>query len=457
MSQGYSYAPPTLDEAIKAYQRAKEKAKDVDIYSQRKKQNGPPNNLSSSEPVFRMQRKGNSQGSIFDAHYSDSIDNYDDEKRRKTIRSRKYSDCRRKMASSSRQSISNSVVPAWTQGISNNSLYHPHYSNLHYSNLHIPPSLPSLQQYPAPYVSSLYQAPYCYPVAPPASYIHPSVGAQYNIKPAEPMNHKDFQRYCKCSPTPPRPYSDSDLLETMSKNGIKDSERFSVIPPIKNMDRTTAAKVIQKNYRGYKYKKSLRTIKESFYSDFIDKLIDELLTEELLPDLLVEVLLYGVRDIKLPNVTERVVCEYGDEILDECVYEMLRDVINTVMGEMVSVYSNKKLDSKKLDSMNYVVDELISLQIREAVSEFMKEYIIDYQCERIYNQLIYDSLAMLVNEEVGNNDSEQSKNHVRAPFDLDNVILASVLCKSLVPNEDYILDGVIAQGLVNQLRNGSTS
>ena len=36
MSQGYTYSPPTLEEAIKAYQRAKEKAKQIESYSRSK-------------------------------------------------------------------------------------------------------------------------------------------------------------------------------------------------------------------------------------------------------------------------------------------------------------------------------------------------------------------------------------------------------------------------------------
>ena len=462
MSQGYSYAPPTLDEAIKAYQRAKKKEKDIDSYSQRKKINGLTNNLTPTQPSFRTRQKGNSQGSISEIHYSDEVNDYDDEdKRRKIIRSRKFSNRRRKEEPTYSPVPSNNIVPAWSQGVPGGSIYPPvpQYSNMvHYSNLHYPPPLPNLQQYRNPYVSNLYPSPFCYPYAQPApSYVHPPIGTQYNIKPAEPMNQKDFQRDCKCSPTPSRPYSDSDLLESVSNRAVRDSERFNVIPPIKKMDRSDAAKVIQRNYRGYKDKKnSDNTIKETFYSDFIDKLIDELLTDELLPDLLVEVLLYGVRDVKLPSITERVVREHGDQIMDECVHEMLSESINSVMAEMLSVYSGKKSDLNKHDRMNYVIDELISLQIREVVNEFMQEYIIDYQCERIYNQLVFESLSILANEvskEGETNEPVLAQNLSKAPFDLDSVILASVLCKSLVPNEDHILDSVIAQGLVNQLRN----
>ena len=109
--------------------------------------------------------------------------------------------------------------------------------------------------------------------------------------------------------------------------------------------------------------------------------------------------------------------------------------------------------------MVYVVDELITMQIRDVVQEFLREYIVDFQCERVFNQLVYETISVVVcevmKEEFPNTNEDAVPKKAKPPFDLDNIILASVLCKSLVPNEDYILDGVIAQGLANQLKLGS--
>ena len=106
----------------------------------------------------------------------------------------------------------------------------------------------------------------------------------------------------------------------------------------------------------------------------------------------------------------------------------------------------------------YVIDELIASEIRSVVTDYMQEYIVDFQCERIYNQLLYETISIAVYEEVRGEFPELTEEggkpakKERVAFDLDNIILASVLCRSLVPNEDYVLDGVIAQGLANQLK-----
>ena len=113
------------------------------------------------------------------------------------------------------------------------------------------------------------------------------------MQPAVPMNHKDFHRDCKYSPAPSRPYSDSDLLESLST--VRDSKRFSVIPPIRHPDQSAAAQVIQRGYRGYRERQqnsANKNVRDRFAKDFLDKLIDELLVEEMLPDLLVGSLLF---------------------------------------------------------------------------------------------------------------------------------------------------------------------
>jgi hypothetical protein len=171
--------------------------------------------------------------------------------------------------------------------------------------------------------------------------------------------------------------------------------------------------------------------------------------------------LYGVKDVKLPSVTERVVSEYSEQILDECIFDMLKISANSVLSEILAVYAGKKVETDKSDMMLYIVDELITMQIRDVVQEFLREYILEFQCERVFNQMVYETTAVLVcevlKEEFPDNEHEMVPKKSKTPFDLDNIILASVLCKSLVPNEDYILDGVIAQGLANQLKLGSNA
>lgn len=484
MSQGYSYAPPTLDEAIRSYQRAKEKAKLVEKYSKDVKikskvsNKGGQNNEENmwkephSKHKLRLRRRGYSQGSISELQNSDytDLDLSEDDYSKKWEAKRKYHNKNRlSKPRNLRQNalIPHHSVPAWSQAYPGNSYYQyapfvPTFAN--------GPSQFPIHQNGLPGHYMMLNVPYFYPQPPiphgipnyPHAYQNPYT-TQYNVQPAEPMNMRDFQRDCKYSPAPSRPYSDSDLLETLSKRSFQDSDRFSVIPPIKRMNRSDAAKVIQRGYRGYKNRVKSSTIREKFYIDFVDKLIDDLLVEELLPDILVEVLLYGVKDVKLPTASDRAVAECADHILDECVYDLLRSAANSVFSEILTVYAGKRADNDKCDILQYVVDELIALQIREVVQEFLREYILDFQCERVYNQLVYETTSVLVCEVMKEEfpEAEQVEQtppkKTKPPFDLDNIILASVLCKSLVPNEDYILDGVIAQGLANQLKLDSGS
>lgn len=479
MSQGYGYAPPTLEEAIKSYKRAKEKATLIDKYSTtRVKNSNIPHNSKNGlkhwdqSPVkqnFRPRRRGYSQGNISELNNSDETDASDDyQKKKKKLPNQNYRVSKRREPHHTRH---NALVPhqsAWSQAYNPFYQCNPFIQNYPNMPSHLPvPGLPS--QYMNSSMPLVPSMPYFYPQHVPPQLMqgyhhnnlqHHPYPTQYNVQPAEPMNQRDFQRDCKYSPTPSRPYSDSDLLETLSKRSFRDSEKFSVIPPIHSMDRNRAAEVIQRNYRGYKDRVKSGAIRETFYSDYIDKLIDDLLVEELLPDILVEVLLYGVKDVKLPSVTERVVSEYSDQILEECVYDMLRTTAHSVLSEILTVYAGKRADSEATDMMLYLVDELVAIQIREVVQEFLREYIVEFQCERVFNQMVYETTSVLVcemmKEQFPHAEEEMMPKKGKPPFDLDNIILASVLCKSLVPNEDYILDGVIAQGLANQLKLGNS-
>ena len=479
MSQGYGYAPPTLEEAIKSYQRAKEKAALIEKYGGIKnlhisKKSNHHDLIQKnwdklpSKPIVRPRRRGYSQGSISELNNSDETDASEDCQIRKKKSQNPHRISKRREPRYPKHNnalVPHQSMPAWSQGYPINSFYQynpfiPTYPSMP-SNLPLPG-----HGLPGHYMNTMVPSvQYFYPQPHPPqgvpSYQHNNMQhhpytTQYNVQPAGPMNQHDFQRDCKYSPAPSRPYSDSDLLETLSKRSFRDSDRFSVIPPIKSMDRSTAAKVIQRNYRGYKDRVKSGAIKEKFYLDFIDKLIDDLLVEELLPDILVEVLLYGVKDIKLPSVTERVVTEYSEQILEECVYDMLRTAANSVLSEILTVYAGKRADADNTDMMLYIVDELIATQIREVVQEFLREYIVEFQCERVFNQMVYETTSVLVcevmREEFPDTEKDLMPKKGKPPFDLDNIILASVLCKSLVPNEDYILDGVIAQGLANQLK-----
>ena len=478
MSQGYGYAPPTLEEAIKSYQRAKEKAALIEKYgkanSSKSNYSRSLNDLQKNDPLPRRhpvhpRRRGYSQGSISEMNDSDENDLSEDYLKRKNKSKNMRKVLKRREPHAYHDAlVPHQSIPAWSHAYPVNSFYQYNPFINAYPNMHSHLSLPG-PNLPGPYMNSVMPSlPYFYPQPPVGqgvpnhhsnhNQLHP-YSTQYNVRPAEPMDRTDFQRDCKYSPAPSRPYSDSDLLETLSKRSLRDSDRFSIIPPIKSMDRNTAAKVIQQNYRGYKERTVSGAIKEKFFSDYIDKLIDDLLVEELLPDILVEVLLYGTKDIRLPSVTERVVSEFSDQILDECVYDMLRTTANSVLSEILDIYAGKRSSSEATDMMVYVVDELITMQIRDVVQEFFREYIVDFQCERVFNQLVYETISVVVcevmKEEFPNTNEDVVPKKAKPPFDLDNIILASVLCKSLVPNEDYILDGVIAQGLANQLKLGS--
>ncbi|KAL5251743.1 hypothetical protein ACHWQZ_G014788 [Mnemiopsis leidyi] len=471
MSQGYGYAPPTLEEAIKSYQKAKEKAALIEKYGKVNSKNysryGSKNNdLLLRRHLVQQRRRGYSQGSISEINDSDENSTSDDYPKRKNKNMRKVFKHREPHLHNNAL-VSHQSIPAWSHPYPVNSFhqYNPFINA--YPNMPAHPSLPG-PGLPGPYMNSFMPSlPYFYPQPPLGQGVpnyhlnnpsHP-YSTQYNARPAEPMDQHDFQRDCKYSPVPSRPYSDSDLLETLSKHTLRDSDRFTIIPPIKSMDRNTAAKVIQRNYRGYKEKTVSGAIREKFFSDYINKLIDDLLVEELLPDILVEVLLYGTKDIKLPSVTERVVCEFSEQVLDECVYDMLRTTANSVLSEILNIYAGKRDSRNATDMMVYIIDELIMLQIRDVVQEFLREYIVDFQCKRVFNQLVYETTSVLVCEVLKEDYPDEEEDVLpkkgKPPFDLDNIILASVLCKSLVPNEDYILDGVIAQGLANQLKLGS--
>ena len=118
---------------------------------------------------------------------------------------------------------------------------------------------------------------------------------------------------------------------------------------------------------------------------------------------------------------------------------------------MIAIYKNKAPINPRSDPFLYLLDELIAGQIQETVREFMKEYILEMQAVRVYDQLVFEEISSVVVEEC---KGEAPLEETKPTFNVDNVILASVLSKALLQQDDYVMDSVIAQGLAGYLKEG---
>ena len=361
MSQGYTYAPPTLEEAINSYQRAKEKAKSIDSLAANRtsRQRDLVNKQLSTQSIIKKSnllrqhhkesitkpvqahRRGRSQGNIPEDSDSDSDQinynrrrdkgrrdhhgrrHHDEEDifrddsspdhgyskhryvsdnkgshRRDQHRHRREHDRNNHQSSSAlRQSIIQYAPPVPYQG---NHPFpfqaNPTWAQYPYQALQMMPQHNALQPYPPPYPPQ-HANPY-YPQYP---YYPGSMMPPQNIQPAVQMRAGDFRRDCKhsCSPAPSRPYSDSDLLESLATKYDRASSKFSVVPPIipqmsrRKLTKTEAVKKIQRYYRGYRARKKQKHIsgivKSKFIQNFGELLLDEIITEDILPDIIIEV------------------------------------------------------------------------------------------------------------------------------------------------------------------------
>ena len=246
----------------------------------------------------------------------------------------------------------------------------------------------------------------------------------------------EFKPPSRCSRVSQRPHSDSAYLDN----------HYSILPSIPRGPSLNGALPWRQN-----------ALKERLTSDLLDRLIDEVLTEEIIPDILVDVLLYGTKTIHLPSTQERVIEEYLLLLIDEFLLSELRYVTQSTLSDFLDIYRKRRYDGNLDVELNLIIDELISVQIRDTVSQFCSDYVEMYLfCSDEFNNMIKKLLHEVIAEEEEVPDEKSSRDTfspvVAQLHGIDDQILGAVLCRSLINSNDPISNSIIASGIVLSLR-----